>query len=174
MTPVSTVDYHTAGEPFRIVADADAALRGDEATDAAPSDGADANSALAGDAAVDAAANAVLARDAATDAALAGDTSAQRGARAGQPLSRAVSIVTDSHLTVAERRIRAMAPASPLDDLRRILCFEPRGHADMYGGFIVPPDDDGAHFGVLFWHKELLRQHPSRRRPPPRARMPSR
>lgn len=22
----------------------------------------------------------------------------------------------------------------------------------MYGGFIVPPDDDGADFGVLFWH----------------------
>src|SRR5262245_64867630 len=24
----------------------------------------------------------------------------------------------------------------------------------MYGGFIVPPDDDAAHFGVLFWHKD--------------------
>jgi len=24
----------------------------------------------------------------------------------------------------------------------------------MYGGFIVPPDDDGAHLGVLFWHKD--------------------
>lgn len=24
----------------------------------------------------------------------------------------------------------------------------------MYGGFVVPPDDDGAHFGVLFWHKD--------------------
>ena len=24
----------------------------------------------------------------------------------------------------------------------------------MYGGFIVPPDDDGADFGVLFWHKD--------------------
>ena len=31
---------------------------------------------------------------------------------------------------------------------------EPRGHADMYGGFLVPPDDDGADFGVLFWHKD--------------------
>lgn len=31
---------------------------------------------------------------------------------------------------------------------------EPRGHAGMYGGFVVPPDDDGAHFGVLFWHKD--------------------
>src|SRR5688500_2031715 len=24
----------------------------------------------------------------------------------------------------------------------------------MYGGFIVPPDDQGADFGVLFWHKD--------------------
>jgi proline racemase len=38
--------------------------------------------------------------------------------------------------------------------LRALLCSEPRGHADMYGGFIVPPDDDGAHLGVLFWHKD--------------------
>jgi proline racemase len=38
--------------------------------------------------------------------------------------------------------------------VRRLLCHEPRGHADMYGGFIVPPNDDGADFGVLFWHKD--------------------
>ena len=38
--------------------------------------------------------------------------------------------------------------------MRRLLCHEPRGHADMYGGFLVPPDDDGADFGVLFWHKD--------------------
>jgi hypothetical protein len=36
----------------------------------------------------------------------------------------------------------------------RLLCQEPRGHADMYGGFLVPPDDDGADLGVLFWHKD--------------------
>lgn len=24
----------------------------------------------------------------------------------------------------------------------------------MYGGFIVPPNDSGAHFGVLFWHND--------------------
>jgi proline racemase len=35
-----------------------------------------------------------------------------------------------------------------------MLCHEPRGHADMYGGFLVPADDDGADFGVLFWHKD--------------------
>lgn len=55
--------------------------------------------------------------------------------------------------TVAEKRERAVA-GTEVDDLRRILCFEPRGHADMYGGFITPPDDGGADFGVLFWHKD--------------------
>ncbi|MFC0534264.1 proline racemase family protein, partial [Phytohabitans kaempferiae] len=55
--------------------------------------------------------------------------------------------------TVAERRARA-TPGTAIDDLRRVLCFEPRGHADMYGGFITPPDNDGADFGVLFWHKD--------------------
>ena len=38
--------------------------------------------------------------------------------------------------------------------MRRLLCNEPRGHADMYGCFPVPPDDDGARLGVLFWHKD--------------------
>ncbi len=54
---------------------------------------------------------------------------------------------------VADRRERAMASAEA-DGLRRRLCFEPRGHADMYGGFVTPPDDDGADLGVLFWHKD--------------------
>lgn len=81
---VSTVDYHTGGEPFRIVADPPVAIPG---------------------------------------------------------------------ATVAARRAGA-GPGSEADDLRRLLCFEPRGHADMYGGFLVPPDDDGAHLGVLFWHKD--------------------
>jgi hypothetical protein len=27
----------------------------------------------------------------------------------------------------------------------------------MYGGFILPPDGDGAHLGVLFWHKDGFR-----------------
>lgn len=55
--------------------------------------------------------------------------------------------------TVAERR--ALAIEDPdVQELRMVLCKEPRGHTDMYGGLIVPPDDDGAHFGVLFWHKD--------------------
>ena len=84
LPPVRTVEYHTAGEPFRIVAAPPVEIRG---------------------------------------------------------------------ATVAERRMFAIDDPA-VDGLRRLLCFEPRGHADMYGGFITPPDDDGAHFGVLFWHKD--------------------
>jgi proline racemase len=81
---VSTTDYHTAGEPFRIVADPPVALPG---------------------------------------------------------------------VSVADRRVRAIS-SPDAQGLRELLCFEPRGHADMYGGFVVPADDDGAHLGVLFWHKD--------------------
>jgi proline racemase len=55
--------------------------------------------------------------------------------------------------TVRERR--SAAHQSPeAERVRRLLCNEPRGHADMYGCFLVPPDDDGADVGVLFWHKD--------------------
>ena len=55
--------------------------------------------------------------------------------------------------TVAQRRTFAQGDAA-IDTVRRLLCHEPRGHADMYGCFVVAPDDDGADFGVLFWHKD--------------------
>lgn len=55
--------------------------------------------------------------------------------------------------SVLERRERAGA-SEAVERVRRLLCHEPRGHADMYGGFVVPPDDDGADLGVLFWHKD--------------------
>lgn len=55
--------------------------------------------------------------------------------------------------TVGDRREYA-ARSEAVDRVRRLLCHEPRGHADMYGGFLVPADDDGADFGVLFWHKD--------------------
>lgn len=84
MREIRTIDYHTAGEPFRIVA------------------------------------------------------------------KPPVEIVGN---TVANRRVYAMA-SPEVDELRKLLCFEPRGHADMYGCFITPPDDDEADFGVLFWHKD--------------------
>jgi proline racemase len=55
--------------------------------------------------------------------------------------------------TVAKRRVFCAGDPA-VDGLRRLLCSEPRGHADMYGGLVVPPDDDGADLGVLFWHKD--------------------
>jgi proline racemase len=55
--------------------------------------------------------------------------------------------------SVLARRDHAQA-SEEVDRVRRLLCHEPRGHADMYGCFLVPPDDDGAHLGALFWHKD--------------------
>ena len=55
--------------------------------------------------------------------------------------------------TILERRAFAQA-SDEAERVRRLLCHEPRGHADMYGCFPVPPDDDGADLGVLFWHKD--------------------
>lgn len=77
---------------------------------------------------------------------------------AGEPF-RVVSELPEGSLpnvsTVAERRFAILKTSNhPLDTLRQQLCLEPRGHADMYGGFITPPNDSGAHFGVLFWHAE--------------------
>jgi len=41
-----------------------------------------------------------------------------------------------------------------LDHLRTALMWEPRGHADMYGGIITPPVTPGADIGILFLHNE--------------------
>ena len=81
---VETTEYHTAGEPFRIVADASLTFEG---------------------------------------------------------------------ATVADKRDYARHAAA-LERLRTMLCREPRGHADMYGCFVVAPNDAGAHFGALFWHND--------------------
>jgi proline racemase len=55
--------------------------------------------------------------------------------------------------SVRDRREHARGSAD-VDRVRRLLCNEPRGHADMYGCFRVAPDDGGARLGVLFWHKD--------------------
>jgi proline racemase len=54
---------------------------------------------------------------------------------------------------VRDRRETARA-SEDTEFVRRLLGHEPRGHADMYGCFLVPPDDEAAHLGVLFWHKD--------------------
>ncbi len=41
-----------------------------------------------------------------------------------------------------------------LDHLRTGLMWEPRGHADMYGAVLTPPDTSDGDFGVFFLHNE--------------------
>jgi proline racemase len=71
----------------------------------------------------------------------------------GEPFRIVAEVPEIAGATVADKRVTAMSDPR-IDGLRALLCSEPRGHADMYGGFVVPPDDAGAHFGVLFWHKD--------------------
>jgi trans-L-3-hydroxyproline dehydratase len=40
------------------------------------------------------------------------------------------------------------------DHLRTALMFEPRGHADMYGCILLPPNDEEGDFGIIFLHNE--------------------
>lgn len=40
------------------------------------------------------------------------------------------------------------------DYLRTALMFEPRGHADMYGCILTPPNDKDGDFGIVFMHNE--------------------
>ena len=51
--------------------------------------------------------------------------------------------------TILDKRRYA---AENLDDVRRLLVNEPRGHADMYGCFVKEPEDDSADLGVVFFH----------------------
>jgi proline racemase len=39
------------------------------------------------------------------------------------------------------------------DHIRRALIFEPRGHMDMYGCILTPPQRSDSHFGALFVHR---------------------
>jgi proline racemase len=73
---------------------------------------------------------------------------------AGEPFRIVIDGAPDlPGATVRERRAYVQTHADA-DVVRQLLCHEPRGHADMYGCFVVPSDDDGAHFGTLFWHKD--------------------
>ena len=51
--------------------------------------------------------------------------------------------------TVLDKRAWAI---ENLDRVRRLLVYEPRGHADMYGCFVTEPDDEDGDLGVLFFH----------------------
>jgi proline racemase len=68
----------------------------------------------------------------------------------GEPFRIVVGGVEVPHgETILDRRRDAL---ERLDHVRRLLVHEPRGHADMYGCFVVPPEDDGADLGVVFFH----------------------
>jgi proline racemase len=53
--------------------------------------------------------------------------------------------------TILERRRYTRAH---YDELRTALMWEPRGHADMYGCIVTPPERRDSDFGVLFMHNE--------------------
>jgi proline racemase len=71
---------------------------------------------------------------------------------AGEPFRIVVSGYPElAGTNILERRRSALQQH---DYLRKLLMWEPRGHADMYGGILVPPDHDEAQVGVLFMHNE--------------------
>src|SRR5919202_5631786 len=71
---------------------------------------------------------------------------------AGEPLRIVTSGVPPlPGATMLERR-EAMLERH--DEIRRLLMWEPRGHADMYGCILTPPVTPGATYGVLFMHNE--------------------
>ena len=69
---------------------------------------------------------------------------------AGEPFrivtSGAGALIGDS---ILEKRRYA---AEHLDHIRKLLVYEPRGHADMYGCFVTEPEDDDGDLGVVFFH----------------------
>jgi len=45
------------------------------------------------------------------------------------------------------------------DEIRKALMFEPRGHVDMYGGYLTEPVSANADFGIIFLHNEGYSDH---------------
>lgn len=71
---------------------------------------------------------------------------------AGEPFRVVVAGVDEPvGETILERREYARAR---LDEVRRGLMWEPRGHADMYGCLLTPPESPESDFGILFLHNE--------------------
>lgn len=71
---------------------------------------------------------------------------------AGEPLRVVVSGIDPiPGATIPDKRRYAQRH---LEDLRRALIFEPRGHADMYAAVPTEPATADGHLGVLFLHNE--------------------
>jgi proline racemase len=67
---------------------------------------------------------------------------------AGEPFRIVTGLELGGETILAKRR----DAQARLDDVRRLLVNEPRGHADMYGCFVTEPEDSGADLGVVFFH----------------------
>jgi trans-L-3-hydroxyproline dehydratase len=70
----------------------------------------------------------------------------------GEPLR----LITAGYPTVPLARIleRRRWVREQADHVRRVVCFEPRGHRDMYAAVLLPPSRDDADLAVLFMHNE--------------------
>lgn len=69
---------------------------------------------------------------------------------AGEPFRIVVGGIGDiPGARILDKRRYALAN---LDEVRKLLVYEPRGHADMYGCFVVDPEDASGDLGVLFFH----------------------
>ena len=71
---------------------------------------------------------------------------------AGEPFRAIVSGAPDlpGDTVLAKRRWAQQH----IESLRRALMWEPRGHADMYGGLVLPPVSTAADLAVLFLHND--------------------
>ena len=70
----------------------------------------------------------------------------------GEPLriiEKGYPIITGS--TILEK-IQTLKTS--MDNVRKLLMFEPRGHFDMFGVLLVPPDNPRADIGAIFMHNE--------------------
>jgi len=91
------------------------------------------------------------------------------GPIAHEPLTPADSVITTTDYHTAGEPFRIVTSGVPpipgttilekrryaalhLDQVRQLLVFEPRGHADMYGCFVTDGEDAGADLGVVFFH----------------------
>ena len=71
---------------------------------------------------------------------------------AGEPLR----LIVDGFPTVEGGPCWNSGPGSNehCDHLRTALMLEPRGHTDMYGALLTPPEHPGSDAGVLFMHNQ--------------------
>jgi proline racemase len=67
---------------------------------------------------------------------------------AGEPFRMVIGVQPIRGKTMLDKMAYAVRE---LDSLRRILVMEPRGHADMFGGFVTDPVAEGSLFGALFF-----------------------